>query len=186
MSQTFKEKQMICVTKNNLEQSFSEVREKIESFLSDEKEVYVDLLTKQQYKNAKQNKTFHALLDCFWKSGCSSFMSKDEMRFYYKRSVGLIDMVFDNSNISEDTKNMLWKAIKLLPLENTQQIEVINLLRGKVIKERSWSIATKKQATEAIDMILHDMDMAGVSGSSEGKHYEEILEGMGDEWWNRG
>ena len=175
---------MIPITRNNVEEKLPEVREKIEAILSEEKEVYVDFLTKQQYKNAKQNKTFHALLDCFWKSGCSSFMSKDEMRFYYKRSVGLIDMVYDNSNISESTKEMLWKAIKLLPLETTQQIEVINLLRGKVVKERSWSIATKKQATEAIDMILHDMDMSGVVTSSEGKHYEEILEGMNaDNWW---
>lgn len=175
---------MICITKNNILEKLPEIQEKIESTLSEEKEVYVDFLTKKQYKNAKQNKTFHALLDCFWKSGCSSFMSKDEMRFYYKRSVGLIDMVFDNSNIREDTKEMLWKAIKILPLETTQQIEVINLLKGKVIKERSWSIATKKQATEAIDMILHDMDMAGVSGSIEGKHYDEILEGMNaDNWW---
>ena len=33
-------------------------------------------------------------------------------------------------------------------------------------------------------MILHDMDMSGVVTSSEGKHYEEILEGMNaDKWW---
>lgn len=175
---------MTPITRNNVEEKMTEVREKIENILSEEKEVYVDFLTKQQYKSSKQNKTFHALLDCFWKSGCSSFASKDEMRFYYKRAVGLIDMVFDNSNISEETKEMLWKAIKILPLETTQQLEVINLLKGKVIKERSWSIATKKQATDAVDMILRDMDMAGVSGSAEGKHYDEILEGMNaDNWW---
>ena len=135
-------------------------------------------------KNAKQNKTFHALLDCFWKSGCSSFSSKNEMRFYYKRSIGLIEMVYDNSNLEQETKNMIWQAVKLLPLSNTQLIEVTNLLRGKVVKEMSWSVASKKQATEAIDMILHDMDESGVIGSKEGKHYEEILEGMNaDNWW---
>lgn len=175
---------MILVTKNNIDEESMNIKNKLSELLSGQKEVYVDFLTKQQYKSSKQNKTFHALLDCFWKSGCSSFVSKDEMRFYYKRAVGLIDMVFDNSNISEDTKEMLWKAIKILPLETTQQLEVINLLKGKVVKERSWSIATKKQATDAVDMILHDMDMAGVSGSAEGKHYDEILEGMNaDKWW---
>lgn len=175
---------MIYVEKNNINESIKEIGQELEKVLSDSREVYVDFLTKQQYKSSKQNKTFHALLDCFWKSGCSSFASKDEMRFYYKRAVGLIDMVFDNSNISEDTKEMLWKAIKILPLETTQKLEVINLLKGKVVKERSWSIATKKQATDAVDMILHDMDMAGVSGSAEGKHYDEILEGMNaDKWW---
>ena len=175
---------MIYVAKNNLGESIKEIGQELEKVLSDSREVYVDFLTKQQYKSSKQNKTFHALLDCFWKSGCSSFVSKDEMRFYYKRAVGLIDMVFDNSNISEETKEMVWKAIKILPLETTQKLQVINLLKGKVIKERSWSIATKKQATDAVDMILRDMDMAGVSGSAEGKHYDEILEGMNaDNWW---
>lgn len=175
---------MILVTKNNIVEEISNIKSKLSELLSEQKEVYVDFLTKQQYKSSKQNKTFHALLDCFWKSGCSSFISKDEMRFYYKRAVGLIDMVYDNSNILEETKEMIWKAIKLLPLETTQKIAVINLLKGKVIKERSWSVATKKQATDAVDMILRDMDMAGVSGSEEGKHYDEILEGMNaDNWW---
>lgn len=175
---------MIPVTRKNIEEKLPEIREKIETVLSEEKEVYVDFLTKQQYKSSKQNKTFHALLDCFWKSGCSSFISKDEMRFHYKRSVGLIDMAYDNSNLLKKTKEMIWKAIMLLPIETTQKIAVINLLKGKVIKERSWSVATKKQATDAVDMILRDMDMAGVSGSEEGKHYDEILEGMNaDNWW---
>ena len=175
---------MILVTKNNIGEETSNIKSKLSELLSEQKEVYVEFLTKQQYKSSKQNKTFHALLDCFWKSGCSSFISKDEMRFYYKRAVGLIDMVYDNSNILEETKAMIWEAIKILPLETTQKIAVINLLKGKVIKERSWSVATKKQATDAVDMILRDMDMAGVSGSEEGKHYDEILEGMNaDNWW---
>ncbi len=178
---------MICITKYNIDQRFEELKSEILARLEDEKELYIDILDKKQYKSRKQNSTFHSLLDCFWNSGCSSFLSKDEMRFNYKRAVGLIDMLFDNSNISQETKDMVWKALKILPLETTQRIEVINLLRGKVVKERSWSIATKKQAAEAIDMILHDMDESGVISSKEGKHYEEILEGMNaDEWWNRG
>jgi hypothetical protein len=80
---------------------------------------------------------------------------------------------------------MIWQAVKLLPISNTQLLEVTNLLKGKVVKEMSWSVASKKQATEAIDMILHDMDESGVITSSEGKHYEEILEGMNaDNWWS--
>lgn len=175
---------MISITKNNISEKLSEIEEELNRVLEDESIVYADFITNKQYKSRKQNNTFHALLDCFWKSGCSSFISKDEMRFYYKRAVGLIDMVYDNSNILEETKEMIWKAIKLLPLETTQKLAVINLLKGKVIKERSWSVATKKQATDAVDMILRDMDMAGVSGSEEGKHYDEILEGMNaDNWW---
>ena len=175
---------MIPITRNNIEEKLPEIREKIETVLSEEKEVYVDFLTKQQYKSRKQNNTFHALLGCFWKSGCSSFVSQNEMRFYYKRSVGLIQTLYDNSNLEQETKNMIWKAVKLLPISATQMLEVTNLLKGKVVKEISWSMASKKQATEAIDMILRDMDMTGVSGSEEGKHYDEILEGMNaDNWW---
>lgn len=176
---------MIPITKNNLSEKLSEARTAIESMLDKETIVYVELLTQKQYKSRKQNNTFHALLDCFWESGCSSFVSQNEMRFYYKRSVGLIQTLYDNSNLEQETKNMIWQAVKLLPLSNTQLIEVTNLLKGKVVKEMSWSIATKKQATEAIDMILHDMDESGVITSSEGKHYEEILEGMNaDNWWS--
>lgn len=176
---------MIPITKNNLSEKLSEVTGEVNRILDEETIVYVDFLTQKQYKSRKQNNTFHALLDCFWKSGCSSFVSQNEMRFYYKRSVGLIQTLYDNSNLEQETKNMIWQAVKLLPLSNTQLIEVTNLLKGKVVKEMSWSIATKKQATEAIDMILHDMDESGVITSSEGKHYEEILEGMNaDSWWS--
>lgn len=177
---------MILVTKDNINEMLSEIKEELSSLLMSENEIYVDFLTKKQYRSKKQNKTFHALLDCFWDSGCSSFVDENNMRFYYKKSVGLIDMVFENTNLTEETKQMVWKAIKILPLETTQKIEVINLLRGKVEKERSWSIATKKQATRAIDMILSDMNDAQVITSSEGKHYEQILEGMNaDNWWDR-
>lgn len=177
---------MICITKYNIDQRFEELKSEILARLDEEKELYIDILDKKQYRSKQQNKTFHALLDCFWDSGCSSFVDENTMRFHYKKAVGLIDMVFENTNLTEETKQMLWKAIKILPLETTQRIEVINLLRGKVEKERSWAVATKKQATRAIDMILSDMNNAEVITSSEGKHYENILEGMNaDNWWNR-
>lgn len=176
----------ILVTIENIDELLSDIKEELHILLMSEKEVYVDFLTKQQYRSKKQNKTFHALLDCFWDSGCSSFVDENDMRFHYKKSVGLIDMVFENTNLTEETKQMLWKAIKILPLETNQRIEVINLLRGKVEKERSWAVATKKQATRAIYMILSDMNEAQVITSSEGKHYENILEGMNaDKWWDR-
>jgi hypothetical protein len=171
---------MICITKNNIEEKLEDVRTATNLMLDDERIIYIDLLTEKQYKSRKQNNTFHSLLDCFWKSGCSSFVSENAMRFYYKRSVGLIETVFDNSNLEQDTKNMIWKAVQLLPISNTQLMEVVNLLKGKVVKEMSWSIATKQQATKAIGMILDDMDNAGVITSAMGKKYEEILGGLGE------
>ena len=175
---------MIPITKNNIEEKLSEARTAIESMLDDERVIYIELLNPKQYKSRKQNSTFHSLLDCFWDSGCSSFISPNDMRFSYKKAGGLVDMLFENTNLTEETKHMVWEALKILPLETSQRLEVINLLRGRVEKERSWSSATKKQATRAIDMILHDMDESGVITSKEGKHYEEILEGMNaDNWW---
>lgn len=177
---------MIPITKNNLSEKLSDVTGEVNRILEEETIVYVDFLTQTQYKSRKQNNTFHSLLDCFWDSGCSSFVSKNEMRFYYKRSVGLVQTLYDNSNIEQETKNMVWKALQLLPISNTQLLEVTNLLKGKVVKEMSWSAASKKQATQAIDMILHDMNESGVVTSSQGKKYEEILEGMNaDNWWVR-
>ena len=80
---------------------------------------------------------------------------------------------------------MVWKAIKLLPLAPGQRAEIVDLLKGRVLKEHSWSEARKERATEAIDTILHDMDFANVQGSKESKKYQTILEGLNaDEWWN--
>ena len=176
----------ILVTRENIDKLLSDIKEELHILLMSEKEVYVDFLTKQQYRSKKQNKTFHALLDCFWDSGCSSFPSPTDMRFKYKKEIGLVEMFFVNTTLTEETKYMVWEAIKILPLETTQRIEVINLLKGKVEREHSWAVATKKQATRAIDMIISDMNEAQVITSSEGKHYENILEGMNaDNWWDR-
>lgn len=52
--------------------------------------VCVDFITKQALKSREQNNLFHSLLECFWKSGCSSFNDYDELRTYYKRVAGLV------------------------------------------------------------------------------------------------
>lgn len=106
--------------------------------------VFLDIMGKEQYKSNKQNRLFHALLSCFWVSGCSSFGNYDDLRLYYKRVAGLVKR------------------------------------SGDVIKEGSWSDATKEQARIAIDMILRDMDFAGVIGSNQGKKYESILRGINE------
>lgn len=57
---------------------------------------------------------------------------------------------------------------------------VAGLVKKKdgMLVEGSWSEAKKEQARIAIDMLMRDMDMAGVIGSSQGKKYEEILKGI--------
>lgn len=124
--------------------NYPECRIKLEKIKDDY--VYIEVLSQQRYKTLRQNSLFHSLLTVFWKSGCSSYISYDEMRLAYKRFCGLV-------------KNK----------------------EGRIV-ESSWSEATKEQARQAIDMLLQEMDMSGVLGSSVGKKYEEILKGIGD-WY---
>ena len=50
--------------------------------------------------------------------------------------------------------------------------------QGNMLVESSWSEASKEQAKTAIDMIIRDMDLSGVIGSSQGAKYEQILKGI--------
>lgn len=171
---------MICITPKNIEETLSEIRTRANEMFELYPMVFVNILTPEQEKTAKQNRTFHSLVDCFWKSGCSSFLSKTDLRWHYKRLIGLIEVAYYNPQITEETKRMVWEALKVLPLTIGQRALVVDLLKGKVHKEHSWSEARKERATEAIDALLDDMDNAGVIASSQGKKYEEILEGLGE------
>ena len=171
---------MICITPNNIDKSLEEVRTRINEMLEVYPMLFINILTPEQEKTAKQNRTFHSLIDCFWKSGCSSFLSKTDLRWHYKRLIGLIEVAYYNPQITEETKRMVWEALKVLPLAAGQKSLVVDLLKGKVLKEHSWSESNKERATEAIDTILDDMDNAGVIASSQGKKYEEILGGLGE------
>ncbi len=128
-------------------------------------------------KTESQNKTFHKLLNIYWLSGCSSFISYDELRLHYKRIAGLVKVKYESS-LTTETKNILWKAIKILPLEETEKQKVINLLKGKYEIIESWATATKEQAKHTLEVLLYDMDMSEVISSSKGKEYEEVLKGM--------
>ena len=128
-------------------------------------------------KTDPQNKTFHKLLNIYWLSGCSSFISYDELRLHYKRIAGLVKVKYESS-LTTETKNILWKAIKILPLEETEKQKVINLLKGKYEIIESWATATKEQAKHTLEVLLYDMDMSEVISSSKGKEYEEVLKGM--------
>ena len=128
-------------------------------------------------KTDPQNKTFHKLLNIYWLSGCSSFISYDELRLHYKRIAGLVKVKYESS-LTTETKNILWKAIRILPLETEEKQKVINLLKGKYEIIESWATATKEQAKHTLEVLLYDMDMSEVISSSKGKEYEEVLNGM--------
>ena len=138
---------------------------------------YVELLTEQQYKSHRQNNLFHSLLKVFWESHCSSFESYRNMRFHYKEVAHLIEYIFTN-DLKEETKQMLWKAVKLLPIDGKERKKVIELLKGKVLIEHSWAESTKAMAKVAINQLLDDMKQAGVVS----KQFEDILKHIGD-WY---
>lgn len=143
---------------------------------------YIEVVSESQYKTKAQNSLFHSLLQCFFLSGCSSFNSYDELRDHYKGVAGLIDKV-KFCGLSDEAKQMLWKAIKLLPLGKNDYNELIRLLNGETRVIHSWADVTKENAKVAINQLMDDMYKANVLDSCVGKKYEQIMIGIGD-WYD--
>lgn len=159
-------------------------KEKIKEMLGIDIEddyAYVEVVDEKKYKTNQQTRLFHSLLMCFWKSGCSSFNSYEDLRNHYKEVAHLLEFVFKN-DLKEETKQMLWKAVKILPLEKDELSRVIELLRGRVLIWHSWAECSKEMATVALNQLINDMFTAGVDSSSQGKKFEEIMKGMKD-WY---
>lgn len=159
-------------------------KEKIKELLNIDIEddyAYVEVVSEKKHKTNQQTKLFHSLLMCFWKSGCSSFNSYEQMRNYYKEKAQLLEYQYKN-DLKQETKEMLWKAIRLLPLDKEELNRVIELIRGKVIVWHSWSECSKQMATVALDAIIQDMFNAGVDSSSQAGKFREIMEGL-NSWY---
>lgn len=131
---------------------------------------WIEVLDDKQYKSKKQNNLFHSLLMCFWESKRSSFDSYDEMRNHYKRMAHLCDVKWEN-NLKDTTKQILWRAIKLLPLPKSELDEIIELIKGRVITWRSWADCSKEMASIVLDQLISDMINAGVNSNK----FESIL-----------
>lgn len=138
---------------------------------------YVEIVPEKQYKSRQQSNTFHALLGCFWKSGCSSFRTYNEMRNYYKREAHLCEVSFENY-LDEESKQMIWKAVNILPLKPDMKREMVELLKGRIIKWHSFSECSKEMASIAIDKLISDMWEARVDDSPQSKKFKEILDGF--------
>lgn len=131
---------------------------------------YLEVLEEKQYKSRRQNSLFHSLLMCFWESKLSSFDSYDEMRNHYKRMAHLCDVKWEN-NLKDTTKQILWRAIKLLPLPKSELDEIIELIKGRVITWRSWADCSKEMASVVLDQLISDMINAGVNSNK----FESIM-----------
>lgn len=159
-------------------------KEKIKEMLGIDIEddyAYIEVVDEKKYKTNQQTRLFHSLLMCFWKSGCSSFNSYEDLRNHYKEVAHLLEFAFKN-DLKEETKQMLWKAVKILPLEKDELSRVIELLRGRVLIWHSWAECSKEMATVALNQLINDMFTAGVDSSSQGKKFEEIMKGIKD-WY---
>jgi hypothetical protein len=143
--------------------------------IKDDAFVYVCFMDEKQYKSKKQNDTFHALLECFWLSKCSSFSSYDELRLHYKQIAGLVKR--EQQPLSDLLIQALRWLHKMLKTKNqnvvAEELEML-ITKGKV-KEMSWSGVSNKKATLAIQTLLDDMHESQVNTPK----FEEILEGMG-------
>lgn len=138
---------------------------------------YIEVIEEKKYKSNQQTRTFHSLLMCFWKSGCSSFNSYDELRNHYKEVAHLLEYQFKNE-LEPYTKECVWKALKFLPISEEEKKRVIELLRGKVLIWHSWSECSKEMATVTLNQLINDMFNAGVDSSSQAEKFKEIMEGM--------
>lgn len=130
----------------------------------------------ESWKSDKQNRTFHKLLELFWDSGCSSHLCYEAMRRKFKEIAGLVKVKYENNFISKKGKKIIWEAIKRLDLSEDDLQGAIELLKGRIEKEGSWSDAKQDKATRAIKMLLEEMDESGVIASKVGKKYEETRE----------
>lgn len=143
---------------------------------------YIEIINEKKYKSNQQTRLFHSLLMCFWKSGCSSFNSYEDLRNYYKEQAHLLEYQFKN-DLESYTKECVWKALKFLPISEDEKKKVIELLKGKVLIWHSWSECSKEMATLTLDKLISDMWEARVDSSSQANKFKEIVEGM-NSWYD--
>ena len=102
-----------------------------------------------------QNKTFHALVQCYWSSGCHSYDARSlaHFRALIKLYLGAGAEKFWNLTNEDGTPNPKGRPDYRL---------------------KSWADYTKKERQLTIDNLINEMFLVGVSGW----RFEEILEGM--------
>lgn len=93
----------------------------------------IDIMSEESYKTYKQNRLFHSLLSTFWDSGCSSYLSYDDLRLTYKRLCGLVknkEGRIVESSWADATKEQAKRAIDNL-LREMDESGVIGSKEGK-------------------------------------------------------
>jgi len=122
-----------------------------------------DNLTVGKYYNAEpacegtenQNRAFHALLQCYWASGCHSYNARNFLHFraLIKLNLGAGAECYTSLVNPDGTPNP----------EGRRDYRL-----------KSWRGYTKKERRETLDRLIAEMVQAGVNG----KKFDEILSGM--------
>ena len=125
-----------------------------------------------------QNKTFHALVQEYWKTGLHPKYGGDDFssfRDQIKRTLGAGLESFVYADILGGKARI--KQVKLydeIPEFIRHDKDLKELVQGKL---KSWSDYTNKQRQNTIDNVIDDMISNGVNT----KKFQEIMEGLKSE-----
>lgn len=109
----------------------------------------------------EQNRTWHALIREFWRSGCSSYDNFYDMRDRLKlRIAGAKEYIWMDKHFVQHTAKQL------------DDIPPCDFVGGV---PKSWTDFSKGERRQMIDDTITEMFEAGVNS----KKFDEILEGMG-------
>ena len=103
----------------------------------------------------RQNDTFHALLQCYWESGCHSYNARNipEFKIEIKKYLGVGKEQFYNHYDKDGNPlkvpELMWRL-------------------------KSWGDYTKKERKETISRLIAEMETVGVDTPK----YHEILAGL--------
>ena len=103
----------------------------------------------------RQNRTLHALLQEYWRSGCHSYNAKSFPHFRELIKIYLGAVAEKYYSLVDDKGKLVDEPI----------------VRYRV---KSWTRYSKKERTETIDRVIAEMEQVGV----QTKKFYEILEGM--------
>jgi hypothetical protein len=122
-----------------------------------------------------QNKTAHALIQEYWRSGLHPKYGGDPFdtfRDQLKRTLGEGFAEYIYATI-EDGKPFIHQVKKYedIPLEIREDEDMKQMIRGRL---KSWTQYTNKQRRKFIDALIDEMFAVGVSS----KKFDEILQGM--------
>lgn len=162
------------------QKDIKEVFDKVSEMLGDKnlKAGYVITVDKDnKNKTIWQIKTFYSLLNSYYESQCSSASSLEELKLYYKDKIGLVVKKQIGNGISLQGREILNQILDIsgLPMSAKDKTLLEEMASGTVLEVISFADATKGQMSDAIKLILEDID---VSGASSYAPCQRILEGL--------